>query len=238
MKKVKMEIDPEKLKIAREKTKALLEGDGREVAKRWGVFVHPLDLARTMAIYECFKRTLEVPGHIMEVGVWNGSNLLYLTKLLTIYARYNHKIVIGFDTWEGLTEYTEKDGPKPEATLYQGDQHSIIAAAELSQILGYIKLAKGRVQDTLPVYLRENAHEVFSLVYLDVDLYDPTRCVLELMWPRLSVGGMIVLDEAVNSEMRGESIALQEFLPTIKGDYEIGTFPTTLFPSVWLRKTR
>ena len=74
--------------------------------------------------------------------------------------------------------------------------------------------------------------------YIDFDLYEPCLKALEFSDSRLSVGGMIILDEALIETWKGEGQALREFLASRKGDYEMSSNPISRQPTVFLKKIR
>ena len=56
-------------------------------------------------------------------------------------------------------------------------------------------LIKGFAEKTIPKFLKENPETVVSLLYLDVNLYEPTKAALEEFYPRMPKGSVIVFDE-------------------------------------------
>jgi len=115
-----------------------------------------------------------------------------------------------FDTFEGMAEPTAADisheGEKASELLKQqvaqkDHRDSVWAYASLSQVketmfsTGYetsrIHFVKGKVEDTIP----ENAPENISLLRLDTDWYESTRHELIHLYPRLSIGGVIIIDD-------------------------------------------
>ena len=70
-----------------------------------------------------------------------------------------------------------------------------------------IKLVKGNIQQTLPEYLEKNKGTIISLLYCDLDLYEPTKFSLQLLWNRIPKGGIIVFDNAIMECWAGEAIA-------------------------------
>ena len=64
-------------------------------------FVGHMNLARFLALYETYKQTLGLAGHIAEVGVWKASSLLYLAKLTKIFEPESPTLVHGFDWFKG-----------------------------------------------------------------------------------------------------------------------------------------
>ena len=75
-----------------------------------------------------------------------------------------------------------------------------------------IELIKGDICETVPIYLKENPHLTISMLYLDIDLYEPTKIALETLVSRMPKGALIVFDELNHSDYPGETIALQEVL--------------------------
>jgi hypothetical protein len=57
-----------------------------------------------------------------------------------------------------------------------------------------IEIVKGDAVRTIPKYLKENKHTLVSLLYLDFDLYEPTKIALDNFLPRMAKGGLIVFD--------------------------------------------
>jgi len=71
-------------------------------------------------------------------------------------------------------------------------------------------LVKGDALETIPQYIEENPHLLVSLLFLDFDLYEPTKVALENFLPRMSKGSIIAFDEINNPWWPGETTALLE----------------------------
>jgi hypothetical protein len=206
-----------------------------EIVNHWPLFAGEVPISRLLAVYECFKMTINIPGHIAEFGVWKGSNLLFFAKLLKAFCPNNLKQVIGFDSWKGLSEFSEQDGAASQNRgRYAGNPDFIRKAANVYELGGYISLVDGLIEKSLPVYLRENPHHIYSLLYLDTDLYPSTKVILEQCWPRLAPGGIAVFDEGYDDGYPGEGAALNEFFADKRCEY--GAFPFARQPMLWVRK--
>ena len=72
------------------------------------------------------------------------------------------------------------------------------------------QLIKGDITKTLPEWLNLNPHKRFSLVHLDVDVYEPSIKIIELIYDRIVPGGILMLDDY--GTVLGETKALEEFL--------------------------
>jgi len=186
-------------------------------------FVPVAELGRFLAKSRIFERALTVPGSVVECGVFAGGGLMTWATLSAILEPLNHvRRVIGFDTFEGFVAPGPKDAAKsanPTAVAggLAADMADDIAQSaaifDLYRPLGHIRkveLVKGDALKTIPDYLEENPHLVVSLLYVDFDLYEPTRCALERFVPRMPKGAVLAFDEINSARWPGETQALLE----------------------------
>jgi hypothetical protein len=227
----------------KKKRAALSEKYGKRelwsVMDHWPLYCGIRNLARSLAIYELYKSTMNVPGHIAEFGSWRGANLLFLAKLLRIHESHGPKVVHGFDSFEGLTEFHRKDGSAAKDTprgAYKGSFEELKDFIDLYEMGDEIQIHKGLIEKTLPALLKKKPSLSFSFIYCDVDLYQSTKLILELMHPRLSVGGIFAFDEWNDAEFPGETVAVREFLEAHGGVYLQEQMCTSTQPSLILRK--
>ena len=64
----------------------------------------------------------------------------------------------------------------------------------------------------MPAFVEKNQHLMVSLLFLDMDLYEPTKAVIKALYPRIPKGGIIAFDELDNPIWPGETSALLETL--------------------------
>jgi hypothetical protein len=190
-----------------------------------GLYMRSSYLASVLFLDEMYKKILNVPGVVMEFGVWWGANLTILQSLRGVYEPYNYtRKVIGFDTFQGYPNVM-KDQDKNSKYLIQGNYSvSDNYEAYLSKVMDYhelenvmshkkkYELVKGDITVTLPAYLERNAQTIISMVYFDLGLYEPTKKSLEAILPYLTKGSLLVFDELNFEDMPGETIALREIL--------------------------
>jgi len=182
-------------------------------------------MAKFLTKYEIFKQILHVNGSIVEAGVLHGGGTLAWAKLSSILEPTNHtRKVIGFDTFAGFPSVHEKDEQGADGSLlYQGalTGSSINSVTEAVSIydqnrplnhIPKVELVQGDIVTTAPDYLAENPHLVVSLLYLDVDIYEPTKAMLETFVPRMPKGAIIVFDELNAKMFPGETAAVNEVL--------------------------
>jgi len=188
-------------------------------------FVPVAELGRFLAKSRIFERVLTVPGSVVECGVFAGGGLMTWATLSAILEPLNHvRRVIGFDTFEGFVAPGPRDAaraanPHVAAGALAADMAADIAQSaaifDLYRPLGHIRkveLVKGDALKTVPGYLDENPHLVVSLLYMDFDLYEPTKCALETFVPRMPKGAIIAFDELNHRAWPGETTALLDTL--------------------------
>ena len=71
-----------------------------------------------------------------------------------------------------------------------------------------VQLIAGDAVETIPRFVQENPHLVVSLLFLDFDLFEPTKIALETFVPRMPKGAIIAFDELDNPMWPGETMAL------------------------------
>ncbi|MGH2500670.1 MAG: TylF/MycF/NovP-related O-methyltransferase [Candidatus Limnocylindria bacterium] len=162
-----------------------------------------------------------IEGAFVECGVWRGGSMMAIAHTLLELGTTDHELFL-FDTFEGMTSPTERDvwqptGERASDLLARRSHGSHIrAVAQLAGVrsvmrsVGYddarIHLVEGRVEDTLPA----RAPERISLLRLDTDWYDSTKHELVHLFPRLSRGGVLIVDDY--GVWRGARQAVDEYL--------------------------
>jgi hydrogenase maturation factor len=158
---------------------------------------------------------LNVPGDIVECGVFKGVGLMYWAKLLEIFAPGSHKHVVGFDVFGPFKQVplqvAEEEIAVRHNQIAEGISKAEIAAiVETAGLAHRIELIEGDIAQTAPDYVAHHYGFRISLLHLDLDTYTGTKAALTAFWPVVSRGGVIVFDEYAVSGM-GESQAVDEF---------------------------
>ncbi len=186
-------------------------------------YVRRQDMTRLLARYEIFKQVLPVKGSVVECGVYRGFGLMSWALFSEVLEPVNlTRRIYGFDTFAGFAEPGEKDRNRyrtPERGELAADVFEeltrLIAAFDQNRFLGHIpkvQLIRGEATRTIPEFLETNPHLVVSLLFLDFDLYEPTRCALEHFVPRMPKGAVLAFDELDNPIWPGETLALLDEL--------------------------
>ena len=162
-------------------------------------------LGKLLHRHDFLKRTFDLPGDIVEVGVFKGSGISTWCKLLDIFCHHTNKKVIGFDLFQSqetdstLSEYVNgslmntvyKRSTPSELSL--DSVHRRLSTAGIQQNK-YI-LVQGDCSKTTRTFVNENPGFRISILYIDLDLNEPTYYTLVNLWDRIVPGGVVVFDE-------------------------------------------
>jgi len=145
--------------------------------------------------------------------------------------------VIGFDAFGSFPRsdcVTKEDIKFIDGFEKEGgdglSEHQVQSFLDIKN-LSNIELVAGDILKTVPQYLENNPHTKIALLHIDVDVYEPTKVVLEHMYDRLVPGGLLILDDY--STVEGETRAVDEFF---KGsNFKIEKLPFCTIPA-FIRK--
>jgi O-methyltransferase len=149
----------------------------------------------------------QIPGDIVECGVWRGGSMMAVGRTL-IETGDTARDLFLYDTFEGMPQPSERDitysGTSASTLMHQGrkdDPFSIWCYAPLETVkgllygVGYprekIHFVQGKVEDTIPQVVPER----IALLRLDTDWYESTHHELIHLFPRLSRGGVLIVDD-------------------------------------------
>jgi O-methyltransferase len=179
---------------------------------------------RVFSLCEAVKYLHEknIEGDIVECGVWKGGSIMAVAETLLRSGDSSRNLYL-FDTFEGMAPPTDKDvdiaGVTAESLLEQSDKmkdESVWCCASLEMVksavnsIGYpsekIHFVKGMVEQTIPL----NAPDKIALLRLDTDWYESTKHEMEHLFPRLSIGGVLIIDDY--GHWQGARKAVDEYL--------------------------
>ncbi len=184
---------------------------------------------------ELFKEINNVSGAIVECGVAQGNHLMLFSHLSSILEPYAiNRRIIGFDSFGGFRSISDKD-PKDisEDDFSETSADNIRKAVELydmNRTAGHMKrveIVEGDATETIPHYVDQHAELTIALLYLDFDIYEPTKTALSHFLPLVCKGGIVALDEFNYEKFTGETQALKEILNV--QDIELKRFPFAPF---------
>ena len=207
------------------------------------------DIARFLAKHELFKLALHAHGSIVECGVFTGAGVFSWLHLSSTLEPYNHtRKIIGFDTFGGFPGIHEEDmktggsehlhpGALATSTTIKDEIEHLAALHDLNRPLGHIpkiEMIAGDACQTIPKYVERNPHLLISLMYLDFDIFAPTKAALEHLLPRVVKGGIVAFDELNCPEFPGETSALLQHLELRQ--VELRRFPYDPYISYFVKE--
>jgi len=173
-----------------------LRMEGRD----WPVLAHTMiGVKRMDNLQFCVEDVIRkgVPGDLIETGVWRGGATIFMRGILKAYGITDRRVWVA-DSFEGL--------PKPDVAKYAADEGDIHHTLDfLAVTMDDVKanfarygllddqvcFLKGWFKDTLP----SAPIKRLAVVRLDGDMYESTMDSLSNLYPRLSPGGYLIVDD-------------------------------------------
>jgi O-methyltransferase len=149
-----------------------------------------VDKYRCFELWQLIKETAKIDGAIIEIGVWKGGTGCLIAKQAELCAGGEGAVYL-CDTFTGVPKASERDN------IYKGNEHAdttkeivedLIRKLELKNIL----ILTGVFPDETGKYI-ENIN--FKFCHIDVDVYQSAKDILEWIWLKMLVGGIIVFDD-------------------------------------------
>jgi hypothetical protein len=161
-----------------------------------------IGVKRLNNVQACVEDVLgnEIPGDLIETGVWRGGAAIFMRALLELHG-VRDRTVYAADSFEGI--------PAPDVERFPSDDSDVLhrlAAVDFIRVPleevqanfrkfdlldDQVRFVKGWFRDTLPGL----ADHTWSVIRMDGDLYESTIQALENLYPGLSVGGYVLIDD-------------------------------------------
>ena len=202
-----------------------------ELISNYGLFCGDTNLFKTLTIKQIIDRIENVKGDIIEFGVWKGNTSFLIKKIIDIF-KIKKKLYL-FDHFVGLLHFDKVDKSKKTVYgKYQGNKKII------KDLINFFRFKNISIIDMNAMELSKKTFnkKKFSLAILDVDLYQPTKKILEAINPYMQKNSLIVFDEANDKLWPGETKALNEFLKINKKSYLKEYIKFARQPDVILKK--
>lgn len=167
---------------------------------------------RFFTLAQMVARVLDghIDGDVVECGCFRGHSTYLVAERLHA-ARWGRTFFV-FDSFEGgLSDRVGQDRiGLPEEVSSQTFASSFVDVRRLLEPFPFVSLQKGWIPDVFRT-VPDLVDRRFALVHLDVDLYEPTRYSLACFGPRMSEGGVIVVDDYGSASFPGCRTAVDEF---------------------------
>jgi len=166
----------------------------------WPVTAHTMiGMKRMDNIQACFERVIEdgVEGDLIETGVWRGGAVIFMRALLAAYGITNRRIWCA-DSFEGLPVPNPQKYPADSGDSHHTQEFLSVGLEEVkANFAAYgllddqVKFLEGWFEDTLP----SAPISKLCICRLDGDMYGWTIVALESLYPKLSTGGFLIVDD-------------------------------------------
>lgn len=194
------------------------------ILNNFAKYVKRQELGRLLARHQLFQKIADIQGCIVEGGVYAGQGLMTWAQLSAILEPVGgvFRHIYGFDTFAGFPGVHKRDlQGSSDLDWRRGDVkdesfeelNRCIELYDMNRFLDQIPrvtLVKGDFMKTAPKFLKDNPHVLVSMLYLDFDIYEPTKLALELFLPRMPKGSILAFDEINHPFWPGETLALLE----------------------------
>ncbi len=158
-----------------------------------------MGLKRLNNIEECVIDIVKnnIPGDFIETGVWRGGGAIFMKAMLNVLDVSDRTVWLA-DSFEGLPEANGKKYSADKASIFHLYKELSVSAENVKKNFvrydlfdDHVKFIKGWFKDTMPLIKTEK----FALLRLDGDLYESTWDVIIHLYPKLSKGGYIIIDD-------------------------------------------
>ncbi len=177
-------------------------------------------LGKFLAHYEAYKMVRNIPGAIVECGVFKGTSFTRFAQFRSLLDNQESAKLIGFDVFSDetpTTTYEEDQATRDHWIKTAGP--SSISVAQLETVFEQMKidnfeLIAGDATVTIPEYVKEHPELKISLLNVDICYVEPTFAVMENLYDRVMPGGVILLDNY--ADFHGDTKGVDDFLTNIK----------------------
>jgi O-methyltransferase len=166
-----------------------------------------VDIYRCYELWSLTRELATVPGAIIEIGVWRGGTGAILAESARLAGIVDPVYLC--DTFRGVP----KAGPRDP--VYRGGEHADTSQSIVRDLMSELHLERAQILQG--IFPEETAAAVkaerFRLAHVDVDVYESAKDCVSYLWPRMSVGGVVVFDDYGFDGLRG----IREYADELRG---------------------
>jgi len=168
-----------------------------------------VDIMRCYELWQLSGVLSYVPGDVLEVGVWRGGSAALVASRMP----KGRKIFLA-DTFYGVVKSGMYDN------RYRGGEHSDTSIATVHEL--FVSLGINHYSILAGVFPDDTGKDIedtlFSFVHIDVDVYQSAYDIVQWVWPRVSVGGMVIFDDYGFESCQGVQKLVHTLFPLTRTD--------------------
>lgn len=190
-------------------------------------------ISKILSHYELYKMSNDIPGSIVECGVFKGASLCRFATFRELFGNSFSKKIIAFDTFGKFpqTKFTQDKHFRKKFISQAGNtsisKNQLLKVLKNKRLERNVELVQGDITKTIPKYLKKHPELRISLLNLDTDIYEPAVTILENLFPRIPKGGILILDDY--GTFPGETLAVEEYFKDKK--IHIKKLPFSMTPA-------
>lgn len=148
-----------------------------------------VDRLRCFELWALVEQTSKLEGSLIEIGVWKGGTGALIARQASLCGIDDPVYLC--DTFTGVVKASDKD------STYKGGEHADTTRQTVQTLLDDFRLDNVRILEGIfpDETSRFVEQERFKFCHIDVDVYQSANDIVEWIWPKMSIGGMIVYDD-------------------------------------------
>jgi hypothetical protein len=183
-----------------------------------------------LAHYELYKKIVNLPGQVVECGIFKGNSFFRLAYFRNLLESVNSRKIIGFDIFGEFPKTDFEDDKIYLENFVASAGENSISIEDMHNTLSYkdiknYELVKGDINHTVPKYRIDNPELKIALLHIDTDVYEPAVTILENFYDKVVRGGVIMFDDY--GTFPGETKAVDDFFTRLK----VNKLPISHIPS-------
>ena len=179
-------------------------------------------MSKLLTHYEAFKLSQNIPGEIVECGVFKGTSLMRFAMMRQIIGGNHTTRILAFDVFSDKYPNTRFKEDKIQRKYWiktaggsSISKSQLIKIFKLNKIKNY-QIIAGDVVKTVPKFVKNNPGLKISLLNVDIDFVEPTITVLNNFYDKVTKGGVILLDNyagrgSSGKYLHGDTVAIDDF---------------------------
>lgn len=148
-----------------------------------------VDRYRCFDLWSLVGQSRKAEGSLIEVGVWRGGTGALIARRASL-AGINAPVYL-CDTFTGVVKASHRD------TVYRGGEHADTTRQTVEALLDTLGISNVKILEG--IFPEQTAHMIredrFRFCHIDVDVYQSAKDILDWIWHRMSIGGIIVYDD-------------------------------------------